>query len=301
MAFKPPMNQERAPKPLSEKEVGSVLRPDPDAASKLSDSQRQRAGDDARVSALRTMNAVRMLSPVLAKVAAEGGSDEEQASRFSALMEKTNAMAIDAAIVLGVSPDESKHKWVLNVFERAFSEVLSKNLDEPAGRETVRALVRAAKDRGNDAPHYQNIDEEVSLTAARVQALGPVLRAQVSFDFARPREQTIEEVMKCLDEEVVSAVDMLAEPLAEAPERRTLFSVVSQEAGELMAEAWNHEAGRAIAALRKKTIAEREAWKTANPQGLPIETVLTRFRQHMGRLVKLTKQLRPSTKKPIRK
>ena len=301
MAFNPSRTQAAPALPSAKDAESSVLQSDRSAAAKLSDTQVQKAEDGARVAALRTMNAVRMLGPVLSKVAAEGGSDEDQAYRFSSLMEKTHALAVDAALVLGFSSTDDRDRWALNVLERTFADVLSKNPDEPSGRLVVRSLATAAKSRATDMPAYQDIGEDTSLTMARIQAMGPVLRAQAAFDFARPKDQTVAEVMACLDDEVVKAMEALVEPLAGAPERRTLFSVLSQEGGELMAEAWQHEAAKAIAALRKKTLAEREAWKSANPQGLPIETVLARFRQQMGRLVKLTRQLRPSTKKPARK
>lgn len=293
MAFSP--NATKTPQPA--KETTSVLRQDQSAGNKLNDTQRQRAEDDARVSALRTMNAVRMLGPVLGKVVAMGGSDEDQANRFSSLMDRVHEMAKDAVSVMGLNHAEDRNQWMVNVFERTFAEALARNPDEAFGREMVRALSKAAKARSLDAPAYQDVPEEVAIMMSRVQSMGPVLRAQLIFDFARPRDATIEEVMTCLDEEVVKAMEQLVDPLTGNAERRTMFSVVAQEAGELMAEAWQHEASRAIAALKKKTQAEREAWKAANPQGLPIDTVLSRFRQQMGRLVKLSKQIRPSTAK----
>lgn len=294
MAFSP---HQTKPAPAQGKDEGSVLRQDQAAGAKLNDTQRQRAEDDARVGALRTMNAVRMLGPVLAKVVSMGGSDEDQATRFSSLMDRTHTMAQDAVTVMGLSHAEARNQWMINVFERTFAEALARNPDEAFGREMVRALAKAAKDRSLDMPAYQDVPEEVAIMMARVQSMGPVLRAQLVFDFARPRDATIEEVVACMDEEVVKAIEQLVDPLTGNAERRTMFSVVSQEAGELMAEAWQHEATRAIAALKKKTQAERDAWKAANPQGLPIDTVMGRFRQQMGRLVKLSKQIRPSTTK----
>ena len=278
----------------------SVLRPSAQAASKLSDTQRQRGEDGARVAALRTMNAVRMLAPVLARVAAEGGSDEDQAHRFASAMAQAHALAVDAALVLGFDSAAEGDRWAVNVLERTFAQALSGNLSNPPGREVVRALATSARKGATDMPPYQDLPEDTALTMARIQAMGPVLRAQLAFDFARPRDTTIAEVLTCLDEEVVKGVDALAEPLAGAAERRTLFSVLAQEGGEFMAEAWQHEAAKAITALRKKSQAERDAWKVANPQGLPIETVLARFRQHMTRLTKLTKQLRPATARPAK-
>lgn len=302
MAFSPPFKQAAPAAPETGSSADSVLRQDTAAASKLSDTQRVRGEEEARVAALRTMNAVRMLGPVLGTVASLGGEDEDQARRFAALMETSHTLAVDAMSVMGVSHLEDRNRWMLNVWERAFAEALAKTPEQPLGREMVRAVVSAAKSHALDMPAYQGISEDATVMMARVQALGPVLRAQMTFDFARPRDTTIEEVAKCLDEEVVKAMDQLAEPLAGASERRTLYTVLAEEAGSLMTEAWQHESAKAIAALKKKTQAERDAWKVANPQGLPIDTVLLRFRQNMSRLVKLSKQLRPSTtRKPAKK
>ena len=294
MAFSPPFKQPAATTPTPQS-GDSVLRQEEAATAKLSETQRMRGEEDARVAALRTMNAVRMLGPVLATVAGLGGSDEDQASRFSSLMESCHAMAMDAMSVMGVAHTEDRNRWMLNVWERTFAEALAKTPEQPFGREVVRAMVTAAKGRALEMPAYQGLSEETTVMMARVQALGPVLRAQMVFDFARPRDATIEEVAECLDDEVVRAIEQLAEPLAGTAERRTLYAVLAEEAGSLLAEAWQHEAARAIAALKKKTQAERDAWKVANPQGLPIDTVLMRFRQNMTRLVKLSKQIRPTT------
>lgn len=295
MAFSPPYKQAAPARSEDGSVESSVLRQDASAAAKLSDTQRLRGEEEARVAALRTMNAVRMLGPVLGTVASLGGEDEDQARRFASLMDTSHGLAVDAMSVMGVSPLEDRNRWMLNVWERAFAEALAKTPEQPMGREMVRALVSAATSRALDMPPYQGVSDDATVMMARVQALGPVLRAQMAFDFARPRESTIEEVAKCIDEEVVKAIEHLAEPLAGTSERRTLYTVLSEEAGALMTEAWQHEAAKAIAALKKKTQAERDAWKVANPQGLPIDTVLLRFRQNMSRLVKLSKQLRPTT------
>ena len=296
MAFRPSILI--TPPAATHEGAASVLHQEVGAANGLSETQRVKGEENSRVSAIRTMNALRMLGPVLARVASDGGSDADQAYRFTSVMERSHVLAVDAAQSMGFSTTEERDRWALNVLERTFAEVLSKSPENGPGPNVIRALVAAARSRAVDVPPYKDSSEAGMLAMARVQAMGPVLREQAIFDFARPRDTTIEEVMTCLDAEVVMAMEMLVDPLAGSSERRTMFGVLSQEAGEMMSEAWRHEASKAITALRKKPQVEREAWKIANPQGLPIETVLTRFRQHMARLAKLSKQLRPSAKKP---
>lgn len=297
MAFKPKQEASSAPAvPPAASALQGALRQDSSAVSSMSETKRQRAENDARVQSLRVMNAARMLGPVLNQVVSEGGSDEDQAQRFASLITRANKMAVDAALLLGFTPTSDRDKWAVNVLERTFSEALATPASAAAtdsGRAVVRAVVDAAKARALDVPEYEDINEDAAITIARIQSLGPVLRAQSKFDFARPRETTITEVATCMDEEVVKLMTILVPPATGAPERRTVYTVLSQEAGRFMEEAWLHEAAKAIAALRKRTVQEREAWKAANPQGLPIETVLARFRAQMARMGKLVKQLRP--------
>lgn len=294
MAFRPASSQ---PQSTDLQAASSVLRPDPGALDKLSDTQADRAIHDARSAALRVMNAIRMLGPLLTQSMKVGGDEKDQALSFTQMMKSAHDLAVDAALQLGLSITEERDRWALNVLERTFSEVIAQSGNRVPTHETISALVQAAKERALEVPNFVETNEENTLTLSRIQALGPLLRAQMGFDFGRPRDSTIQELLRVLDEEVVKGVEYLADPVAGAAERRTLFSVLSQEASELLTEAWQHEGQKAMNALRQKSKPEIEAWRKANPQGLPIETVFNRFRQNMARLIKLTKQIRPNSQK----
>ena len=93
-----------------------------------------------------------------------------------------------------------------------------------------------------------------------------------------------------LVEEVMESMQELLSPVAAASERRTMFGLLCQEAGRVMASSWDHEAAQARQVLSKKTRQQVDAWAAANPAGLPIKSVATRFSAFMKRLRRLSRQ-----------
>lgn len=272
-----------------------TLRPDPQAEQSVADKNPDlldHARASARVQALRTMNAVRTISPILALAcAADGLDNKQQAKLFISMLNRSTQLAERAASRLGFDPKADR--WAVNTLERGFALVLAANQDIPDDLADV--LAEALPDHAFDvparAPGISEMQDDAVVGISLLQAMAPVAASQQKFGFLRPdRDKDLREMRALLVDEVMESMQELLSPVASASERKTMFGLLCQEAGRVLASSWDHEAELARQVLSKKTRAQVEAWKTANPAGLPIKSVSTRFSGFMKRLRRLSRQ-----------
>lgn len=253
---------------------------------------------DARERAVRSMNAARLLAPALRAAAAEGGDDRVQAARFVEILERANANALHATQVWGLDAQLVKNRWAMNSLERVFVEALAAvppAKDDPA---LVEALVEAADVRQCRKEFWEELSEPTGIHASLLKGLIPVWQAQRQFDFLRPQDAALRECAQRLLDTAGQAVVHLVSPLTPASERRTLFGIFLEEGGVILAEAWRERAQHAQSAMAGRSAQALAAWRKANPEGLPMDSVWTTFRQQMARLVKLAGSSRPQVRAP---
>lgn len=270
-----------APAPSS---VEGVLQPDPVRSAELEargpDAQRA-AGAAAHVQALRTMNAVRTLVPLLATATAGGGDDRQQATRFSSLLGRATKLASDTLSALNYDPTLERNRWMVNVLERGYAEVVAAgDVPDTVAQEVAAGLAA----RACELPENVDLGQDATLALSMVQAMLPIVLAQQQFDFFRDRTQDLNQARDLLLEEVVKTMETLAPPMAGVSERGTMLGLLCQEAGKALGQAWEWGAAQAREALSRKTKAEITAWRAANPSGFPIAPVHARFRETMHRI-----------------
>lgn len=308
MAFKPPSSApKRTPDPevvLPEGATGvdynpAHLEPDPEVArQKMSASTGPAEVAADRQKAIQTMNAVRLLGPAIRAAVQNGGTDEEQAARFVALLQKANVSAQDFCVRMGLNPAEARNRWAMNTLERLFVEAGTPEGIE-AGPELIGAAVAAAQARAveKDKEGWEDVGNRVSVQAALLKGMVPVWRAQAGFNFFRDasRDADLQAAAQLLIDTAGEALLRLASPMTPPAERRTLIQVLIEEAGAILGGIWEEEAARARHAMaqHKTNLA---AWRKANPSGLPLDQVWKRYREQVGRLVKLATLVRPQVR-----
>jgi hypothetical protein len=292
MAFSPSQQTRKAAGPAPSPEKLPALQPDPIRLAEIEKrgpALMEHAEQAARTQLLRTMNAVRTLAPIMAAAVAQGGNDRDQAVRFSQMLAKSSELATASATALGVDTSAPKNRWILNVLERGFSEVVAADPTHSPALSLATALAQSLPLQAVELPGIIDLGEQSMIRVSLFQGLLPLVTAQQEFDFGRNKELDLTAARDLLFAEVSSTLEFLADPLAPSPERRTMFSLLCQEAGRALADAWRQEALKAKDVLAKKSAADILAWRTANPQGFPIESVYARFRQAMHRIRVLSK------------
>lgn len=272
-----------------------TLRPDMQAEQAVIDRNPDlldHARANARVQALRTMNAVRTISPILALAcAADGLDNKQQAKLFVGMLNRSTQLAERAAARIGLDP--RTERWAVNTLERGFAQVLAANpeVSDELADVLAERLPLHAFDVPDRAPGISEMHEDAVLGISLLQAMMPVAASQQKFGFLRAdRDKDLLDMKALLVDEVMEGMQELLSPVASASERKTMFGLLCQEAGRVLASSWDHEAELARQVLSKKTRAQVDAWKAANPGGLPIKSVGIRFSSFMKRLRRLSRQ-----------
>ncbi len=292
MAFKPSIAKPSNASAINPAETGieGVLVPDPVRQAELEDkgpAAVEAASSSAHVLALRTMNAVRTIAPILSVAVTVEGDSRDQAACFARLLSRSTELARQTLSAMGYDVEAARNRWMINVLERGFSEIVA--LDKEIDEGLVKALAQALPEHAFDPGETQDLSKDNAIGVSIVQAMLPIVLSQQKFDFFRNKDQDLEAARALLLEEVAKTIEVLLAPMTGTEERLRMLSLLCQEAGKAFADAWDREAERAKEVLSRKTKSEIGAWRQANPQGFPIDTVYKRFKETMHRIRALSK------------
>lgn len=283
----------------------TFLKPEePASPTRWADPAKQEKAElDARKKTLRTLNALRVVGPLLVVVmerAGAGSSDEEAANIFKKLVAEASAFSEETCRRLGVDPEDSQNFWIRNMLERSFCEVLKeqglkgKRLDLSPLRGPIDALTQMDLGWADAEREIESFSVDIAARAAVIRAASPVLqRAQLGFDFFRNMEKDIEPIMKKLMASASKATLGLADTAATEKERAGLFSILMSEAGNLYSTAWWVEGKKAVEDLSKLSDGELKGLLKQNPEGLPLDRVNEQFEKNFQRLVHVAAKLVP--------
>lgn len=244
----------------------------------------------SRVGALHAIHALRTLSPALLRVALVGGSDEEQTQKFVEVMGKARELAQAAASALSTTPEP----WMINAFERSFLES-GVAFSSTAGSKLATAVATLAVERAQSS--VAGVPQEATFIPTLVEAVGAVSGALNRHPMERQHhEADLESCVGMLLEACSEGVQDLCAPIAPDDARQAVFSALLREGAAGFSHALAHQARQLDQERSKRTKAEHETWRRANPQGADLEPVLESMRSHMGRLVRLSKMAKTSAK-----
>jgi len=304
MSFRPQAAGDKPPRGWEESREGPLgfLAPATPAREREADPQKaERKEDEARRKTLRTLNALRVVGPLIAAVMERPGplaSDEEINAAFRELVSSTSAFSERVAGKMGVDPADPKNFWVRNVLERVFSEALkeqwskrkSASLDALEG--PINALLQMEWSTGDR--QFDSLSPDLAVKAALIRAGAPILmKAQTGFDFFRNMDKEIEPIMQRLMGAAAKATLDLSDDAASERDRASLFSVLIAEAGTLYATSWWMLGKKAVEDLERVSDAELKSILKEYPDGLPLEKVNSAFDKNFNRLVSVANKLVP--------
>lgn len=301
MSFKPAIVAEGLPaapaEPAFEELLGTARNVESDP------SKQDRAGDDARRKTLRTLNAVKIVSPIMAAVVEKysgAGSETDSIAFFKRLVIQASEMSEQVVKGLGADPVASENFWLRNMLERSFCEMLRDQVQR--GKEgSLKALEPFLMTVVEmDLPHhdvsqkFENWSVETVVRSAIFRACAPIIAKASNFDFFRKDpDKDFEEIAKLLMRVASEATLKLADKAAGEKERASLFSVLIAEAGVLYASAWQACGKQVVTNLSNLSNKELQALLAENPEGLPLDGVQESFEKNFNRLVSMSAKLVP--------
>lgn len=249
---------------------------------------------DARQRAIQIMNVIRLLSPAIKVAMNEEKGELEQAQLFNMIMNYSHNLALTTGRLLGADEKNKYDKWIFNYLERIYSENITSGhaVKQEINIELVKSIIKKADENKTYKESFIVLPPEISLNMALIKAMSPVIIEQEKFDFFRDKEKDKEVLIDLIYESCVSIITELLDPLAKEQERITLFQILSEESGKMLANAWEIESKNIQKELDGKTLPEMDALHAANPEGLSLEKIISRYKSQFRRLTSLSQQIK---------
>ena len=263
----------------------------------------ERAFDEARRKTLRTLNAIKIVAPVLSAVIEKhgaGGSEEESIATFKRLISQSSEMSEFVIKELGEDPHLPANFWLRNMLERTFCEVLKDQ--HQRGKDTglrsmepvLREIAKMEWAGADGAQEFETWAPDTVVRASLLRASAPIMIKAAGFDFFRVDfGKDLEAIMRRLMGAASRATLAMADASSGEKEKASLFAVLIGEAGALYASAWHVCGKQMVANLSSLNDKELTELLSKNPEGLPLEKIDEAFERNFSRLVALSTKLVP--------
>lgn len=269
------------------------------------------AQQEARRKTLRTLNAVKIVAPIISALMCRPGVDAEGGELtvgFRQLIKETSDMSEYVCANMGIDPKEEKNYWLRNVFERLFAELYGEQweLYGKTSPDFIRECVKLTMEKTDLVGDYKNdidlMTPEITIRVALFKSVVPVIQeAKTSFHLFRDVPGDIEHIANKIKTATDAAVESLADDITSPADRAALFSIVSHEAGKIYAISWKAEAKRVLEICKDLGEEKVKEWVSRNPGGLPLTKVDYHFDEYVEKLKTIAERLIPTKKGPIEK
>jgi len=257
---------------------------------------------DVRKKTLRTLNAIKIVAPILSTLVVKSSNGEEDSvGLFKRLVGQSSEMSELVVRQLGEDPLRPENFWLRNMLERVFCEVLRDQVlrGDVGSLKSVEPVVRAIGEMdwasvSEESGVYESWSTDATVKIALIRAAAPILAKSSSFNFFRTNmDEDLEDILKLLMGSAGKATDSMVDHHAGEKERASLFSVLVVEAGGLYSSAWHACGKQVVATLSNLSDKQLQVLLRDNPSGLPLDAVNEMFEKNFARLVYLSSKLVP--------
>lgn len=274
--------------PVEDLWPSQVLHPQapPESTPAKVSEQRQRTA--------RWINGLKILGPCLNRIWTSGESPEQQAVAFQNHL--TAAADLAQSWATKLSMEDGAHT---DFTQGVLAVILESGVDlqpwQDNGLAWSRLLDQANAGLVPQGTSPTPTSEHLMVHLALLRGLGHVLAAQQHYDLARSaaRDQDMVLATEWLVSQSTQHLARWADASLPMEERRTLFGVLVDQAGRLLAHAWQQASQRTQEILRSKSAKEIEAWRRQHPEGFPLAPVFQAAQEAFDRLVRLTLAVQP--------
>ncbi len=248
--------------------------------------QTEKLEEKTRAQVLQALHALTLLAPGVLDSMAAYPDETHQIERFQAWSEHVRERAAQWAQRWPVEPADLP--WVTAALERVVAT--NPRLLQASHADLLMDLAL----QHAPPPPSPGLPLEVAAPLAVMTALAYVERAQAAFPLFRPAPGLdLEAAARVLTEVAQDAVSELVPPTGSQEVRVSVFVAALEQGGQTLALLWRQAGVELNERIRERTAVEQSAWETANPEGIDLEPVFQRFREHGARLRRLALLARP--------
>lgn len=252
---------------------------------------------------LKTLNALKIVSPIVQAIIEtqtnKEGEEERVSTLFKDMVMKISESAVSACEAIGVDSKKEKNAWVRNVFERCIADFVKEqylkhgNVDTKNVDIIISHLSEISNNYAEKEP-YEDLPAESLVSMATIRAMLPIVSESMNnFDFHRKLENDLENIVNFIGKECEKATEVLASDYASEKNRAQLYFLLMQEAGILYASCWKAESTRIRGILHnnptEKVLQSFEKFKSTG--GFPLSKIEQSFSIFFQRFVVISQKL----------
>lgn len=255
----------------------------------------------SRQAVLKTMNALRVVSPVVCALISHPGVDgkpQDVSAAFKKMFTDISFISEKMCEKLDVNPKEEANFWIKNVFEKNFAEIIKSQWETNHSAEVDEIVplfddILKVADKMTSTQNYEDISPVTNVRAAVLRCTIPIIMEAINgFHLYRVVEEDVEHIADVIFNASLNACQSLADEYADATSRSKLFYLLTTQATQVYLAAWRAE-GIALENLimRQPEKAEELRKRCYESGGLPIVKVDNHFFKYFEKLVIVTEKL----------
>lgn len=255
----------------------------------------------SRQAVLKTMNALRVISPVVCALIAHPGTEgkpKEISEAFKKMFTDISFISEKMCEKLGVNPKEETNFWVKNVFEKNFAEIIKSQWEtnHSASVDEIIPLfddILKVAEGMMETQTYEDVSPVNNVRAAVLRCTIPIIMESINgYHLYRKIDDDLEHIAGVIFNASMDACKFLADPYSDATSRAKLFYLLTTQATQVYLAAWRAEGMKLEEMIMKQAErADQFRKKCYDNGGLPINSVDKHFYKHFDKLVAITTKL----------
>ena len=261
----------------------------------------------ARKKTLRTMNAVKIVMPIVSAIMQRPGLEarpQEISQAFKTIVADVSYLSQSICQKIGIDPEEEKNYWIRNVFEKLIAELIKEEWIKNGKIETDKILICIDEVIKKEMPtpdkhKITDLNFDPNLQISLIRSLLPIIQqAKLGFDLFRKIDNDLEHIGKKIYDTAEQSLEKIIDEDASEIDKKQMMNVLLQSAGELYSVAWRVEAERVIHICEnyKDNPDKLKKYLDKYPQGLPIEKLENDFSIYFDKMINVAQKLIPNKK-----
>lgn len=258
----------------------------------------------SRQAVLKTMNALRVVSPVICALISHPGLDgkpQDISAAFKKMFTDISFISEKMCEKLDVNPKEEANFWIKNVFEKNFAEIIRSQWEtnQQADIDEIIPLfddILKVADKMTETQNYEDVSPVNNVRAAVLRCTIPLIMESINgYHLYRNIHEDVEHIADVIFNASMNACKALADPYSDATSRAKLFYLLTNQATQVYLAVWRAE-GMSLENLIMRTPEKADELREKCYQngGYPIGKVDNHFYKHFERLVVITEKLTSS-------
>lgn len=286
--------------PPKEKELTSIEVLKDNSQNIADPAQRQTAQNQAKNKTLKTLNAIKIVSPILEALIINPGKEGDVSENFKSLVSTTSALSAEICQKLEINPEEEKNYWIRNSFERVFAEIIKQQwiTHNHCELKEIQAFLDAIIENSNLVEsEFQSlgisIDNDIKMSLVR-STIPLISEIKSGFDLNRNLHDDLDGIMTLIFETAKEGLTKIVDENADSKQKANLLKMLIQEATNLYKASWKSYGLFTQNYLSNAPENKKKQLKEKYAKGFPLTQLEAEFKTNFDRLILITQRIIPN-------